>query len=81
MNKLKSNLVILYFFPFNLLFSCHFHIVTSSGDPRNIEEYVPTAIPIIKASEKCCVDSPPTKYSTIRANRVVREVFIDLVNV
>jgi len=40
-----------YFFP--SFFCCHFQTVTSNGDPRNTDEYVPAMIPIINASEKC----------------------------
>lgn len=39
----------------------HFSIVTKSGEPMKIDEYVPAAIPMISASEKCSVDGPPAK--------------------
>ena len=45
-----------YYFPFP-----HFSTVTSNGEPMKIDEYVPAAIPMMSASEKCSVDGPPTK--------------------
>lgn len=38
---------------------CHFSIVTKSGEPMNIDEYVPAAIPIRRARANLCVASPP----------------------
>ena len=47
----------------------------------NIEEYVPTITPQIRANEKPLKISPPKKYIAVRANNVVIEVFNVLGNV
>lgn len=58
-----------------------FSRVTRSGLPMKIDEYVPTAIPMISASENDRVASGPKTYRAISASTVVKEVLIDRVNV
>ena len=54
-------------------------MVTSRGEARKIEEYVPIATPIMSANEKNFVVSPPKKNIDPNTIKTVREVFIDLV--
>ena len=56
-------------------------MVTNNGEPMKIDEYVPAAIPTIRAREKCCVVEPPRIYKTTRAISVVNEVLMERVKV
>lgn len=52
--------------------------VTSSGDAKKIDEYVPAITPTRRTKAKSFVDSPPIKYSATSAKKIVNEVLIDL---
>ena len=56
-------------------------MVIKRGVAKNIEEYVPAIIPMIRTSAKFCVASLPTKNKARSAKSVVREVLIDRIYV
>ena len=60
------------------LYKCN---VTKRGLAMNIDEYVPTTTPIIKASVKYLTDSPPKRNTAKRERRTVNEVFIERIMV
>jgi hypothetical protein len=64
------------FTPFSFLLS-RYH----SGEAMKIEEYVPLATPTMSGRAKSLMELGPIKYNNVIVISVVRDVFIDLVNV
>ena|SRR3989344_1092471 len=65
--------------PFLALLCWKLFQVTSKGEAKKIEEYVPAIIPMMSASEKYLVDWAPRKYSETKTIKTVSEVLMERV--
>lgn len=76
----RSSIICSGLFYFWGFFFCIPSAKIRSGEATNIDEYVPTAIPVIRTSENIFVASGPKKYRAKSTIITVSEVLIERAN-